>query len=107
MRKYFEKREAGICYVIEGYRNVNRDDFIMAAKGISAGRDLLRHIGKGFDKPVFGVKWETDHVVYAVAEREKEKYLEQNGFMVFYHVGIVIGRGGSLWSKYTSKKMDM
>ena len=107
MREYFEKREAGIRYIIEGYGEAKQDGFKPAAKGISAGRALLRHIGDNIDKPIFGVKWEADHVVYAVADSGKEDSLEQKGFTVFYHIGIAIGRGGSLWSKYTVKKMDV
>lgn len=106
MREYFKKREAGICYIIETYGEVNRDGFKPAAKGISAGRALLRHIGDNIDKPIFGVKWEANHVVYAVTDSGKEDSLERKGFTVFYHIGITIGRGGSLWSKYTAKKMD-
>ena len=78
MRKYLEKRENGAYYIAEGYNE--------------------------FSEAVYGVKWVNGYAVYAACEKQEVKKLES--YIVVNSVGELIGKGGGLWSKHTSQKLE-
>lgn len=106
MRKYLEKRENGAYYIAEGYneKQMVADGFSNVTAGISAGRKMIRAMGDNFSEPVYGVKWVDAYAIYAACEKQDEKKLE--GYNIVGTPGELIGKGGGLWSKHTSQKLE-
>lgn len=106
MRKYLEKRENGDYYIAEGYneKQMVAAGFNNVTAGISAGRKMIRAMGDKFSEAVYGVKWVNGYVVYAACEKQEVKKLES--YIVVNSVGELIGKGGGLWSKHTSHKLE-
>lgn len=101
MRKYLRKRENGAYYIAEGY---NEKQMVAAGysdvtEGISAGRKMIRAMGKELSEPVYGVKWVDGYAVYATCEKKDEKKLK--GYSIVNTAGELIGKGGGLWSRHT------
>ena len=106
MRKYLKKYANGIYYISEGY-NENQmiaSGFSNITAGISAGRKMIRAMGDKFSEAVYGVKWVNGYAVYAACEKQEVKKLES--YIVVNSVGELIGKGGGLWSKHTSQKLE-
>mgnify|MGYP000224681292 FL=1 len=106
MRKYLKKYANGIYYISEGY-NENQmiaSGFSNITAGISAGRKMIRAMGDKFSEAVYGVKWVNGYAVYAACEKQEVKKLES--YIVVNSVGELIGKGGGLWSKHTSHKLE-
>ena len=106
MRKYLEKREIGAYYIAEGYneKQMVAAGFNNVTAGISAGRKMIRAMGDEFSEAVYGVKWVNGYAVYAACEKQEVKKLES--YIVVNSVGELIGKGGGLWSKHTSQKLE-
>ena len=106
MRKYLEKRENGVYYIAEGYNEdkIKAVGFSNVVAGISVGRKMIRAMGDKFSEAVYGVKWVNGYAVYAACEKEEVKKLES--YIVVNSVGELIGKGGGLWSKHTSQKLE-
>lgn len=106
MRKYLEKRENGVYYIAEGYneKQMVSAGFNNVTAGISAGRKMIRAMGDKFSEAVYGVKWVNGYAVYAACEKQDVKKLES--YIVVNSVGELIGKGGGLWSKHTSQKLE-
>ena len=106
MRKYLEKRENGVYYIAEGYneKQMVAAGFNNVTAGISAGRKMIRAMGDKFSEAVYGVKWVNGYAVYAACEKQEVKKLES--YIVVNSVGELIGKGGGLWSKHTSHKLE-
>lgn len=106
MRKYLEKRENGVYYIAEGYneKQMVAAGFNNVTAGISAGRKMIRAMGDKFSEAVYGVKWVNGYAVYAACEKQEVKKLES--YIVVNSVGELIGKGGGLWSKHTSQKLE-
>ena len=100
MRKYLEKRENGVYYIVEGYNEdkIKADGFSNVTAGISAGRKMIRAMGGSFSEAVYGVKWEDGYAVYAVCAKQDIEKLE--GYIIVNTVGELIGKGGAFWSKH-------
>ena len=101
MRKYLRKRENGVYYIAEGY---NKQQMVAAGYSdvtecISAGRKMIRAMGKELSEPVYGVKWVDGYVVYATCEKKDEKKMD--GYNIVGTPGGLIGKGGGLWSRHT------
>lgn len=104
MRKYLRKRENGVYYIAEGY---NKQQMFAAGysdvtEGISAGRKMIRAMGKELSEPVYGVKWVNGYAVYAACEKQDEKKMD--GYNIVDTPGELIGKGGGLWSRHNIKK---
>lgn len=106
MRKYLEKSENGAYYIAEGYneKQMVAAGFNNVTAGISAGRKMIRAMGDEFSEAVYGVKWVNGYAVYAACEKQEVKKLES--YIVVNSVGELIGKGGGLWSKHTSQKLE-
>lgn len=106
MRKYLEKRENGAYYIAEGYneKQMVAAGFNNVTAGISAGRKMIRAMGDKFSEAIYGVKWVNGYAVYAACEKQEVKKLES--YIVVNSVGELIGKGGGLWSKHTSHKLE-
>ena len=105
MRKYLRKRENGVYYIAEGY---NKQQMVAAGysdvtEGISAGRKMIRAMGKELSEPVYGVKWVDSYIVYAACEKQDIGKLE--GYIIVKTPAELIGKGGGLWSRYTSSRI--
>ena len=94
MRKYLRKRENGVYYIAEGYneKQMVAAGFNNVTAGISAGRKMIRAMGKELSEPVYGVKWVNGYAVYAACEKQEVKKLES--YIVVNSVGELIGKGG-------------
>lgn len=101
MRKYLEKSGNGVCCIAEGYneQQMIAAGFSNVTEGISAGRKMIRAMGKELSEPVYGVKWVDGYAVYASCEKQDEKKLE--GYSIVNTAGELIGKGGGLWSRHT------
>lgn len=106
MRKYLEKRENGAYYIAEGYneKQMVAAGFNNVTAGISAGRKMIRAMGGSFSEAVYGVKWEDGYAVYAVCAKQDIEKLE--GYIIVNTIGELIGKGGGLWSRHTSHKLE-
>ena len=71
--------------------------------GISAGRKMIREIGDSLSDPVYGVKWVDRYIVYADCEKQDIGKLE--GHIIVKTPAELIGKGGGLWSRYTSSRI--
>ena len=80
MRKYLKKYANGIYYISEGY-NENQ----MIASGFS------------------NIKWVDSYIVYAACEKQDIGKLE--GYIIVKTPAELIGKGGGLWSRYTSSRI--
>ena len=103
MRKYLEKRENGAYYIAEGYneKQMVAAGFNNVTAGISAGRKMIRAMGDKFSEAVY---WVNGYAVDAACEKQEVKKLES--YIVVNSVGELIGKGGGLWSKHTSQKLE-
>ena len=106
MRKYLEKRENGAYYIAEGYneKQMVAAGFNNVTAGISAGRKMIRAMGGSFSEAVYGVKWEDGYAVYTVCAKQDIEKLE--GYIIVNTIGELIGKGGGLWSRHTSHKLE-
>lgn len=106
MRKYLEKRENGAYYIAEGYneKQMVAAGFNNVTAGISAGRKMIRAMGGSFSEAVYGVKWEDGYAVYAICAKQDIEKLE--GYIIVNTIGELIGKGGGLWSRHTSHKLE-
>lgn len=106
MRKYLEKRENGAYYIAEGYneKQMVAAGFNNVTAGIFAGRKMIRAMGDSFSDAVYGVKWVDGYAIYAACEKQDVKKLDD--YIIVGMPGELIGKGGGLWSKHTSQKLE-
>ena len=106
MGKYLEKRESGAYYIAEGYneKQMVAAGFNNVTAGISAGRKMIRAMGDSFSDAVYGVKWVDGYAIYAACEKQDVKKLDD--YIIVGMPGELIGKGGGLWSKHTSQKLE-